>query len=256
MKAVILAGGYGTRITEESTLRPKPMVEIGSRPILWHIMKTYSHYGINDFIICLGYKGYIIKEYFNNFFLHSSDVTFDLQNNDIKIHSIKSEPWKVTLVETGLDTMTGGRIKRVLPYLQDEDAFCLTYGDGLSDINIQELINSHKNSGRKATVTAVQPRGRFGLLKLDGNNVLGFEEKPIGDGGWINGGYFVLSPKIADYLESDETIWEHEPIQKLAYEKNLNAFYHRGFWHPMDTLRDKNMLERLWHNEPPWKKWK
>lgn len=258
MKAVILAGGYGTRISEESSIRPKPMVEIGGKPILWHIMKIYSAHGINDFIICCGYKGNVIKEYFANYFLSISDVTFDLKNNKTEIHHNGAEPWKVTLVDTGDGTMTGGRLKRVRKYIGSE-AFCFTYGDGVSDINMTELINFHHEQKTIATMTAVQPPGRFGAFTLaEGQTkVSSFREKPQGDGSWINGGFFVLSPEVMDYIDGDESIWEREPLQRLAQDNNLSAYSHCGFWHPMDTLRDKNVLENLWSSDnPPWKVWK
>lgn len=256
MKAVLLAGGFGTRIAEESSRKPKPMIEIGGKPMLWHIMKIYSTHGVNEFIVCLGYKGYVIKEYFRNYFLHTSDVTFDVRKNRMDVHNVDSEPWRVTLVETGLNTMVGGRIKRILPYVQDEKLFCLTYGDGVGDIDITKSIGLHKDEGRLATVTAVQPPGRFGALKFEGSAVTGFQEKPVGDGGWINGGFFVLSPKIGDYIEGDETVWERHPMETLASEGQLTAFFHRGFWHPMDTLRDKMHLEELWQSgDAPWKVW-
>ena len=256
MKAVILAGGLGTRISEETTLKPKPMVEIGGRPILWHIMKIYSSHGINDFIICCGYKGYVIKEYFANYFLHMSDVTFDMLQNKMEVHQNNAEPWRVTLVDTGDQTMTGGRLGRVREYVGKED-FCFTYGDGVSDVNIGELIAYHKKMGMKATLTAVQPPGRFGSLNLDENRITGFQEKPVGDGGWINGGFFVCSPDVLDYIEGDETVWERQPLERLAAEGNLAAHFHKGFWQPMDTLRDKNHLEELWANgKAPWKTWK
>ena len=256
MKAVILAGGLGTRIAEESTLRPKPMIEIGGKPILWHIMKIYSAYGINDFIICLGYKGYMIKEYFANYFLHVSDVTFDMASNKMEVHQNNAEPWRVTLVDTGDGTMTGGRIRRARPYL-NEDTFCLTYGDGLSDINIAELIEFHGRQKTLATLAAVQPPGRFGALSLCGAKITGFKEKLQGDGGWINGGFFVLSPKVLDYIDGDNMLWEREPLERLAHEGNLSAYVHRGFWQPMDTLRDRNQLDELWNSgNPPWKIWK
>lgn len=256
MKAVILAGGLGTRIAEESTIRPKPMIEIGGKPILWHIMKIYSAYGINDFIICLGYKGYMIKEYFANYFLHVSDVTFDMASNKMEVHQNNAEPWRVTLVDTGDGTMTGGRIRRARPYL-NEDTFCLTYGDGLSDINIAELIEFHGRQKTLATLAAVQPPGRFGALSLCGAKITGFKEKPQGDEGWINGGFFVLSPKVLDYIDGDDMFWEREPLERLAHEGNLSAYVHRGFWQPMDTLRDRNQLDELWSSgNPPWKIWK
>jgi len=253
MKAVILAGGLGTRISEETHSIPKPMIEIGSKPILWHIMKLYSFYGINEFIICCGYKGYVIKEYFANYFLHNSDVTFDLDQNDIIVHHQRSEPWKVTLVDTGYSSMTGGRIKRIKDYIDND--FCLTYGDGLSDVNIADLISFHKKEGKLATLTAVSPPGRFGALELSGNIVKNFKEKPQGDNMFINGGFFVLSKKIFDYIDGDETIWEAEPLENIAKDNQLSAFIHNGFWQPMDTLRDKKLLENLWNNSPPWKKW-
>ena len=256
MKAVILAGGLGTRISEESNVRPKPMIEIGGRPILWHIMKIYAQHGVNDFIVCCGYRGYVIKEYFANYFLHMSDVTFDMQHNKVEVHSAKAEPWKVTVVDTGDDTMTGGRLKRVRDYVGGED-FCLTYGDGVSDVNVAELVKFHRASGGLATLTAVQPPGRFGALEMDGAAVGGFREKPVGDGGWINGGFFVLSPAVFDYIEGDATSWEAAPLERLAAEGKLNAFKHRGFWQAMDTLRDKNHLEQLWSSgKAPWKTWK
>ena len=255
MKAVILAGGYGTRISEETHLKPKPMIEIGGMPILWHIMKNYSTYGINDFVIPCGYKGYIIKEYFANYFLHMSDVTFDMKNNSMEVHNKHAEPWKITLVDTGINTMTGGRLKRIKSYLDDE-SFCFTYGDGLSDVKIDELILFHKQNNRFATVTAIQPPGRFGTLNIDNDRVLDFEEKPSGDGNWINGGFFVLEPKIFDYINDDSTVWEHEPLEKLSNENKLSAYKHTGFWHPLDTLRDKNFLEEMWKTgKAPWKKW-
>jgi len=255
MKAVILAGGYGTRISEETSIKPKPMIEIGGKPILWHIMKSYSNYGINDFVICCGYKGYMIKEYFANYFLHMSDVTFDLKNNKMEVHHEFAEPWSVTLVDTGIDTMTGGRLKRVKEYVKDE-SFCFTYGDGLSDVNILELIEFHKKNKTMATVTAIQPPGRFGNLEISDNKITKFIEKPIGDGNWINGGFFVLEPTVFEYLENDSTIWEREPLEKLSSENQLSAFKHNGFWQPLDTLRDKNQLEELWNsNKAFWKTW-
>ncbi|NEV76921.1 glucose-1-phosphate cytidylyltransferase [Rhodopseudomonas sp. BR0C11] len=255
MKAVILAGGLGTRIAEETSLRPKPMVEIGGRPILWHIMKIYSAYGINDFIVCLGYKGYVIKEYFANYSLHMSDVTFDMAKNETVIHQNNAEPWRVTLVDTGDATMTGGRLKRIRKYLGDDD-FCCTYGDGVGDVNISELIAFHRAQGRLATLTGVQPPGRFGALNLDGPIVTSFEEKPHGDGGWINGGFFVLSPAVTDYVEGDSTVWEREPMERLARDGQLSAYLHHGFWQPMDTLRDKQHLEALWQSgNAAWKVW-
>lgn len=256
MQAVILAGGFGTRISEESYLKPKPMIEIGSKPIIWHIMKIFSHYKINDFIICCGYKGYLLKEYFSNYFLHNSDVTFDLGTNKIEIHKKNSEDWKVTLIDTGLNTLTGGRIKRIKEYI-NEDNFCLTYGDGLSDINISKLIEFHYSQKKDATLTAVQPAGRFGVLKITNQNeVQSFQEKPIGDGGWVNGGFFILNKSVINKIQDDNTIWEKEPLINLAKNNNLAAFKHKGFWHPMDTLRDKNYLEDLWNSSnPPWKIW-
>jgi glucose-1-phosphate cytidylyltransferase len=255
LKAVILAGGFGTRISEETHLKPKPMIEIGGKPILWHIMKTYSAYGINDFIICLGYKGYVIKEYFANYFLHMSDVTFDMQENAMKVHQKKVESWNVTLIDTGEDTFTGGRLKRVARYLDNED-FCFTYGDGVSDIDIGKLVEFHKQEGCLATLTAVQPPGRFGALMMLGEKVKAFEEKPQGDGAWINGGFFVLSPKVIERIEGEATSWELEPLKGLAADGELAAFKHYGFWQPMDTLRDKTHLEELWDSgEAPWKVW-
>jgi glucose-1-phosphate cytidylyltransferase len=255
MKAVILAGGLGTRISEESHLKPKPMIEIGGKPILWHIMKSYSHYGINEFVICLGYKGYVIKEYFANYFLHMSDVTFDMQHNSMEVHQKNVEPWRVTLVDTGENTLTGGRLKRVREYIGNEP-FCFTYGDGVSDIDIGALIEFHKKHGNKATVTAIQPPGRYGALNLEGSSVSSFQEKPAGDGAWINGGFFVLEPAVLDSIEGDLTSWEAEPLIKLAEDGELNAYQHKGFWQAMDTLRDKNHLEDLWATgNPPWKVW-
>lgn len=256
VKAVLLAGGLGTRISEETATKPKPMVEIGGKPILWHIMKIYSAHGINDFVICLGYKGYVIKEYFANYFLHMSDVTIDMKNNSMRIHNNQAEPWSVTLIETGEDTMIGGRIKRILPYVKDDPYFCLTYGDGVGDVDISATIALHQSAGRLATVTATQPPGRFGALRFDGNQVLGFQEKPQGDGGWINGGFFVLSPEVGRYIENDQTVWEREPLENLAHEGQLSVYFHRGFWQPMDTLRDRNHLEELWTSgQAPWKVW-
>jgi glucose-1-phosphate cytidylyltransferase len=255
MKAVILAGGIGTRIGEETAVRPKPMVEIGGKPIIWHILKIYSAYGINEFVICLGYKGYMIKEYFANYFLHMSDVTFDMIQNTTEVHQNSAEPWRVTLVDTGEQTMTGGRLKRVRGYLGKED-FCFTYGDGVSDINILKLIDFHRVQNTLATVTAVQPPGKFGSLDFSHHKIVGFEEKPKGDGGWINGGFFVLSPRVLDYIADDETVWEREPMERLAREGQLSGYIHTGFWYPMDTLRDKNHLEELWHSgKAPWKIW-
>ncbi len=256
MKAVILAGGLGTRISEETSTRPKPMIEIGGKPILWHILKTYSHHGINDFIICCGYKGYVIKEYFANYFLHMSDVTFDMSKNSMEVHQRNAEPWRVTLVDTGEDTMTGGRLKRVASYVKDEEAFCFTYGDGVADVNITHLIAFHKAQNVKATLTGAIPPGRFGALDLVGDKVNSFMEKPKGDGAMINGGFFVLSPKVIEYIAGDTTTWEREPLERLAQEGNLAAYQHHGFWQPMDTLRDKNHLEELWQSGiAPWKKW-
>ncbi len=255
MKAVILAGGLGTRISEETDLKPKPMVEVGGKPILWHIMKIYSSYGIQDFIICLGYKGYVIKEYFANYYLHNSNVTFDMRNNKMEVHQNNSEPWKVTLVDTGDNTMTGGRLKQVEPYLNNEDAFCFTYGDGVSDVNITDLIEFHKHQNTCATVTAMQSASRFGVMELQNKKVIEFREKANCDGSWINGGYFVLSPDVFQYLDGDQCIWESEPMENLANNGQLSAFPHSGFWQPMDTLRDKNYLEELWLNKPPWKVW-
>lgn len=258
MKAVILAGGLGTRISEETSVKPKPMVEIGGKPILWHILKIYSAHGINDFIICCGYKGYIIKEYFANYFLHMSDVTFDIENNKMEVHQRNAEPWRVTLVDTGEETMTGGRLKRVSSFLKEEDSFCFTYGDGVSDINIAKLINFHNSHGLDATMTAVYPPGRFGAIDInDQQQVTSFKEKPKGDGGQINGGFFVLSPKVFELIASDETVWEKEPLEWLANASQLKAFRHTGFWQPMDTLRDKKYLEDLWSDgKAPWKVWK
>lgn len=255
MKAVILAGGYGTRISEETHLRPKPMIEIGGRPILWHIMKLYSHYGIHEFVICLGYKGYMIKEYFANYYLHQSDLTFNLSDNKINIHNNQCEPWLVTLVDTGESTMTGGRIKKVESYVGRE-TFCLTYGDGVSDINIKDLIAFHRKQGTAATLTAVQPPGRFGALDIKENRIIRFQEKPKGDSSWINGGFFVLEPQVFDHIEGDDTIWEKKPLEHLAGAGQLAAFRHEGFWQPLDTLRDKNLLEELWNSgKAPWKVW-
>lgn len=255
MKAIILAGGLGTRLSEETVVRPKPMVEIGGRPILWHIMKIYSSFGINEFIICLGYKGYVIKEYFANYFLHMSDVTFDMSRNDMEVHQNNAEPWRVTLVDTGEETMTGGRLKRVRRYL-DEREFCFTYGDGLGDIDVGATIEFHRRHGNLATVTATQPPGRFGALAMQGSRVISFQEKPHGDGAWINGGFFVLSPRVIDYIKDDSTLWEKEPLEHLARDGQLHAYFHHGFWQPMDTLRDKQHLESLWQEDrAPWKRW-
>jgi glucose-1-phosphate cytidylyltransferase len=256
MKAVIFAGGLGTRIGEETSTRPKPMVEVGGKPILWHILKIYSAHGINDFVICCGYKGYVIKEYFANYFLHMSDVTFDMVNNKMEVHQQNAEPWKVTLVDTGENTMTGGRLKRVKEYVKDEEVFCLTYGDGVSDVNITDLIAFHKAQKVKVTLTATLPPGRFGTLDMQGSKVNSFREKPQGDGAMINGGFFVLSPDVINYIQDDQTTWEREPLERLAEEGNLAAYSHHGFWQPMDTLRDKTYLEELWaSNKAPWKVW-
>lgn len=255
MKAVILAGGLGTRLSEETQVKPKPMVEVGGKPILWHILKTYSAHGINEFIICLGYKGYVIKEYFANYFLHMSDVTFDMANNRMEVHQNNAEPWRVTLVDTGDKTMTGGRLKRVKPFLDGED-FCFTYGDGVANVDITRLVAFHRQQGRQATVTAVQPPGRYGALDMDGAAVRGFLEKPRGEGGWINGGFFVLSPKVIDLIADDTTSWEVGPMQQLAAAGEMVAFEHDGFWQPMDTLREKLLLEELWNSgKAPWKVW-
>jgi glucose-1-phosphate cytidylyltransferase len=256
MKAVILAGGLGTRISEETHLKPKPMIEIGGKPILWHIMKMYSAHGVNDFVICCGYKGYVIKEYFANYFLHMSDVTFDMEHNSMEVHHRKAEPWRVTLVDTGDETLTGGRLKRVVDYLKNEDAFCFTYGDGVSDVDITKEIAFHKQHKKLATITAVQPPGRYGALQLNSSSVEGFSEKPRGDGGLINGGFFVLSPKCIDLIADDQSSWEGEPLVQLANDGQLMAFEHKGFWQPMDTLREKNLLEDLWATgKAPWKIW-
>lgn len=256
MKAVILAGGLGTRLSEETSVRPKPMVEVGGKPILWHIMKMYSHHGINDFIICCGYKGYFIKEYFANYFLHMSDITFDMQKNEMHVHQRRAEPWKVTLVDTGDNSMTGGRLGRVADYVKDEEAFCLTYGDGVSDIDIAATIRFHKSHGKAATLTATYPPARFGALEIDQQQVKSFQEKPKGDGAMINGGFFVLSPQVLQYIKSDATVWEQEPLMQLAQSGQLMAYEHTGFWQPMDTLRDKHLLEELWSTgQAPWKKW-
>ncbi len=257
MKLVIFAGGFGTRISEESHVKPKPMIEIGGKPLLWHIMKMYSAHGINDFIICCGYKGYVIKEYFSNYFLHISDVTFDIQSNEMEIHRQKNEPWRVTLVDTGESTMTGGRLKRVASFLSKSEPFCLTYGDGLSDVNVSNLINFHRKHGGQATITVVKPPGRFGSVDIDNDcSVTNFSEKPPGDGMFINGGFFVLSPDVIGLIEDDKTIWERKPLENLVKLKQLKAFQHNGFWQPMDTLRDKSYLEELWNdNKAPWKIW-
>ena len=255
MKAVILAGGEGTRISEETAVRPKPMIEIGSKPILWHIMKTYSCHGINDFVVCLGYRGYMIKEYFANYYLHTADVSFDIGGNRMEVLQTTAEPWRVTLVDTGEGTQTGGRLKRVLPYVGDEE-FCFTYGDGLSSIDIEKLVDYHRAQRVLATVTAVQPPGRFGALAIEGERITGFQEKPHGDGGWINGGFFVLSPDVGRYIDGDMTHWEREPMEQLASQGQLAPYRYDGFWHPMDTLRDKRYLEELWESgQAPWKKW-
>ncbi|MFA7347118.1 MAG: glucose-1-phosphate cytidylyltransferase [Desulfurivibrionaceae bacterium] len=255
-KAVILAGGLGTRISEETHLKPKPMVEIGGKPILWHIMKLYSAHGIDEFIICCGYKGYVIKEYFANYFLHMSDVTFDMRENRMEVHQAYADPWRVTLVDTGENTMTGGRLKRVAEYVRDEEAFCFTYGDGIADVNITAQLSFHRAHGKAATVTAVRPPGRYGALQLNGVQVAGFAEKPRGDGGLINGGFFVLSPRVLEYIRGDDTPWESVPLEMLAGEGELMSFEHRGFWQPMDTLREKNLLEELWASgQAPWKVW-
>jgi glucose-1-phosphate cytidylyltransferase len=256
MKAVILAGGLGTRLSEETSTRPKPMVEIGGKPILWHIMKMYSHHGIHDFVICCGYKGYVIKEYFANYFLHMSDVTFDMRANSMHVHEMRAEPWKVTLVDTGDGSMTGGRLSRVAEYVKDEDAFCFTYGDGVGDIDITASISFHRKHGKWATLTAATAPGRFGALDIQQKQVMSFREKPRGDGAMINGGFFVLSPKVLGLVKGDHTIWEQEPLMKLAEEGQLMAYEHHGFWQPMDTLRDKHHLEELWESgKAPWKKW-
>ncbi|WBS02777.1 glucose-1-phosphate cytidylyltransferase [Pseudoduganella sp. SL102] len=256
MKAVILAGGLGTRLSEETSVRPKPMVEIGGKPILWHIMKSYSAHGINDFVICCGYKGYVIKEFFANYFLHTSDVTFDMQANSVEVHTRNAEPWRVTVVDTGDDSMTGGRLKRVKKFVEHEEAFCFTYGDGVSDVDVAASIGFHRSHGKLATMTAVQPPGRFGAIEIDGSRIVRFKEKPQGDGNWINGGFFVLSPKAIDYVDADATIWEKEPMEGLARDGQIDAFFHAGFWQPMDTLRDKIHLEELWQSgRAPWKRW-
>jgi glucose-1-phosphate cytidylyltransferase len=257
MKAVILAGGLGTRLSEETSTRPKPMVEIGGKPILWHILKMYSQHGVNDFVICCGYKGYVIKEYFANYFLHMSDVTFDMRSNRMEVHQRRAEPWNVTLVDTGDESMTGGRLLRVAEYVRNDEAFCFTYGDGVSDVDISAAIEFHKNHGKAATLTATFPPGRFGALDIQGHQIKRFMEKPKGDGAMINGGFFVLSPRVLDYLENDATVWEQQPLQRLAADDELMAFEHSGFWQPMDTLRDKTYLEELWASgQAPWKTWK
>ncbi|MGQ0708794.1 MAG: glucose-1-phosphate cytidylyltransferase [Rhodoferax sp.] len=256
MKAVILAGGLGTRLSEETSTRPKPMVEIGGKPILWHIMKMYSHHGVNDFVICCGYKGYVIKEYFANYFLHMSDITFDMRSNRMEVHQKRAEPWNITLVDTGDESMTGGRLRRVARYVNSDEAFCFTYGDGVSDVNISASIEFHRNHGKAATLTATFPPGRFGALDIVGTKIQRFMEKPKGDGAMINGGFFVLSPRVLDYLENDATVWEQQPLQRLATDGELMAFEHHGFWQPMDTLRDKTYLEELWAaGTAPWKTW-
>jgi glucose-1-phosphate cytidylyltransferase len=256
MKAVILAGGLGSRISEETTLKPKPMVEIGGKPVLWHIMKMYSHHGINDFVICCGYKGYVIKEYFANYFLHMSDITFDMRNNEMKVHQQYAEPWKVTLVDTGEDSMTGGRLRRVREYVKDEEDFCFTYGDGVSDVDINQVIAFHRAAGVDATLTATYPPGRFGALDIQNGRVGSFKEKPKGDGGMINGGFFVLKPRVIDLIAGDDTTWEREPLEALSTSGQLAAYQHDGFWQPMDTLRDKTYLEQLWQSgQAPWKVW-
>jgi glucose-1-phosphate cytidylyltransferase len=255
VKAVILTGGVGSRLSEETHLKPKPMIEIGGKPILWHIMKGYSAHGVNDFVICLGYKGYLIKEYFANYFLHMCDVTFDIARNKMEVHQSAAEPWRVTLVDTGEETMTGGRLQRVLGYVDDGD-FCFTYGDGVADVDITELIRFHRECGTIATVTAVQPPGRFGAMEVEGDRILRFQEKPRGDGAWINGGFFVLSPEVGRYLDGDDSVWEQEPLRRLAEDGQLSSFRHDGFWQPMDTLRDKRQLEELWASgEAPWQVW-
>ncbi len=256
MKAVILAGGLGTRLSEETAIRPKPMVEIGGKPILWHILKMYSHHGINDFVICCGYKGYVIKEYFANYFLHSSDVTFDMARNEMQVHHERAEPWKVTLVDTGDDSLTGGRLRRVASYIEDEPEFCFTYGDGVGDIDITKSIEFHRAHGKAATLTAVSPPGRFGALDIQHHQVRSFREKPKGDGAVVNGGFFVLSPKVLAEIDGDATMWEHEPMMRLADKGELMAFQHPGFWQPMDTVRDRQLLEELWQSgKAPWKTW-
>jgi glucose-1-phosphate cytidylyltransferase len=255
MKTVILAGGLGSRLSEETMNRPKPLIEIGGRPILWHIMKIYSSFGLNDFVVCLGYKGYLIKEFFANYFLHMSDVTIDLTNNSVEVHHNESEPWRVTLVDTGQTTMTGGRIKRVRSYVGNED-FCLTYGDGVADVDLRALLDFHRREGALATLTAMQPPGRFGALNISGNRVAEFREKPAGDNAWVNGGFFVCSPRVFDYIDGDESIWEREPLERLSSERQLATYLHHGFWQPVDTLRDKNFLQELWDaRQAPWQTW-
>jgi len=256
MKAVILAGGLGTRLSEETATRPKPMVEIGGKPILWHIMKVYAAHGITDFIVCLGYKGHVIKEYFHNYFLLGSDVTFDLKTGTMTLLRQQADAWTVTLVDTGERTQVGGRIKRILPHVESDEAFCLTYGDGVGDVDIRALIDQHRRDGRLATVTAMQPPGRFGAIRYEGRQVLGFQEKPQGDGGWINGGFFVCSPKVGRYIDGDDTVWEREPMERLAADGHLGVYFHKGFWQPMDTMRDRRHLQELWESgNPPWKVW-
>jgi glucose-1-phosphate cytidylyltransferase len=255
VKAVILAGGLGTRLSEETAAKPKPMIEIGAKPLLWHVMKIFSAHGIDEFVVCLGYRGYMIKEYFANYYLHMGDVTFDLKDNRMEVHHSGAEPWKVTLIDTGLDTMTGGRLKRVLPYIGG-DEFCFTYGDGVADVDLPALLEFHRAQGRLATVTAVQPSGRFGALDIEGDVIRSFREKPKGDGGWINGGFFVLSPEVASYIDGDETVWEREPMERLARDDQLAAYRHDGFWYAVDTSRDMQHLQELWESgEPPWKLW-
>ncbi|MBS3960796.1 MAG: glucose-1-phosphate cytidylyltransferase [Sandarakinorhabdus sp.] len=256
MKAVILAGGLGTRISEETTLRPKPMIEVGGKPLLWHILKIYAHHGINDFIICCGYKGFVIKEYFANYFLHMSDVTFDMSNNRMEVHQRHAEPWRVTLIDTGLETMTGGRLKRIAPYLSANETFCMTYGDGLADVDVAALLRFHHAHGLQATLTATLPPGRFGALEVSGARVQSFREKPQGDGALINGGFFVLEPSVLELIDDDHTLWERKPLETLAQRGQLAAYTHTGFWQPMDTLRDKTLLEQLWQSgQAPWKVW-
>jgi glucose-1-phosphate cytidylyltransferase len=255
MKAVILAGGLGTRIAEETDLKPKPMIEVGQKPLLWHVMKIYSAQGIDEFVVCLGYRGYVIKEYFANYYLHMGDVTFDLRDNSMEVHQSGAEPWRVTLVDTGEDTQTGGRLKRVLPYVGDEE-FLFTYGDGVADVDVPALIDFHREQGAVATMTAVQPRGRWGSVDLDGDRIRRYEEKPKGDGRWVNGGFFVLSPRVGDYIDGDATTWEREPLERLAADGELAAYRHQGFWHAVDTLRDKRFLQEQWDTgRPPWKLW-
>jgi glucose-1-phosphate cytidylyltransferase len=255
MKAVILAGGLGTRLSEETESKPKPMIEIGAKPLLWHVMKIYSAHGIDEFVVCLGYRGYVIKEYFANYYLHMGDVTFDMKDNRMEVHQSGAEPWKVTLIDTGPDTMTGGRLKRVLPYVEGEE-FCFTYGDGVADVDLGALLDFHRAGDRLATVTAVQPSGRFGALDIEGDEIRRYEEKPKGDGGWINGGFFVLSPEVERYIDGDATVWEQQPLQRLAQDGQLGAYRHTGFWHAVDTVRDKRHLQELWDSgSPPWKLW-